>query len=182
MKTELEITLCEVVETVFMFLNIVLPLPKQIVPLDYGWNVWLEIAIYLKDNVGIESIGWHDERRKKLYVVVGRERVDKGAFACKPLESDYKFQIGNIIAICASDVTQAAQPQIAPRWCLVIGPDSRSDLATQLLMPKMAPKAISRRKKPQNVNSDTADELSDSDDGTTGIENIEVGAPTHSKI
>lgn len=78
MKTELEITLCEVIESVFMFLNIVLPLPEQIVPLDYGWNVWLEIAIYLKDNVGIESIGWHDMRRKELYVVVGRERVDKG--------------------------------------------------------------------------------------------------------
>lgn len=45
-------------------------------------------------------------------------------------------------------------------------------------MPKMAAKAISRRKKPQNVNSDTADESSDSDDG---IENIEVRAPTHSK-
>lgn len=84
MKTELEITLCEVIETVFMFLDIVLPLPIQIVPLDYGWNVWLEIAIYLKDNVGIESISWHDMQRKQLSVVVGRERVDKGAFACKP--------------------------------------------------------------------------------------------------
>lgn len=56
------------------------------------------------------------------------------------------------------------------------------NLTTQLLMPKMAAKAISRRKKPQNVNSDTADELSDSDDGTAGIENIEVRALTHSKV